>query len=74
MKLVERNGKQLPKQPFRYAAERDAFRSAVAALGTTADASRWLDDFVSETIALTDVEEAFAKMHAGDVLRCVVVF
>ena len=33
-----------------------------------------LDRFVSETIALKDVEEAFAKMHHGDVLRSVVVF
>jgi S-(hydroxymethyl)mycothiol dehydrogenase len=33
-----------------------------------------LDAFVSETIALEDVEEAFAKMHHGDVLRSVVVF
>jgi S-(hydroxymethyl)mycothiol dehydrogenase len=33
-----------------------------------------LDDFVSETIALKDVEEAFQKMHSGDVLRSVVVF
>ena len=30
--------------------------------------------FVSETIALDDVEEAFAKMHRGEVLRSVVVF
>jgi S-(hydroxymethyl)mycothiol dehydrogenase len=33
-----------------------------------------LDDFVSETIGLGDVETAFAKMHHGDVLRSVVVF
>jgi S-(hydroxymethyl)mycothiol dehydrogenase len=33
-----------------------------------------LDRFVSETIALPDVEEAFAKMHRGEVLRSVVVF
>src|SRR4051812_24448877 len=33
-----------------------------------------LDAFVTETIALKDVEEAFAKMHSGDVLRSVVVF
>jgi S-(hydroxymethyl)mycothiol dehydrogenase len=33
-----------------------------------------LDAFVSETIALKDVEEAFAKMHRGEVLRSVVVF
>jgi S-(hydroxymethyl)mycothiol dehydrogenase len=33
-----------------------------------------LDKFVSETIALGDVEQAFAKMEHGDVLRSVVVF
>jgi S-(hydroxymethyl)mycothiol dehydrogenase len=33
-----------------------------------------LDRFVSETIALDDVEEAFAKMERGAVLRSVVVF
>ncbi|GAA3086120.1 S-(hydroxymethyl)mycothiol dehydrogenase [Kribbella aluminosa] len=33
-----------------------------------------LDRFVSETIALEDVEDAFTKMHHGDVLRSVVVF
>ncbi|MEV0678590.1 S-(hydroxymethyl)mycothiol dehydrogenase [Actinosynnema sp. NPDC050436] len=33
-----------------------------------------LDAFVSETIALDEVEAAFAKMHHGDVLRSVVVF
>jgi S-(hydroxymethyl)mycothiol dehydrogenase len=32
-----------------------------------------LDRFVSETIGLGDVEEAFAKMERGDVLRSVVV-
>jgi S-(hydroxymethyl)mycothiol dehydrogenase len=32
-----------------------------------------LDRFVSETISLTDVEEAFHKMERGDVLRSVVV-
>ncbi|UGQ14413.1 S-(hydroxymethyl)mycothiol dehydrogenase [Yinghuangia sp. ASG 101] len=32
-----------------------------------------LDEFVSETIALDDVESAFTKMHHGDVLRSVVV-
>lgn len=32
-----------------------------------------LDKFVSETITLDDVEEAFHKMEAGDVLRSVVV-
>ncbi|HZX07493.1 S-(hydroxymethyl)mycothiol dehydrogenase [Kribbella sp.] len=33
-----------------------------------------LDRFVSETIALEDVEDAFTKMHHGDVLRSVVLF
>jgi S-(hydroxymethyl)mycothiol dehydrogenase len=33
-----------------------------------------LDAFVSETIALKDVEEAFERMHRGEVLRSVVVF
>ena len=35
----------------------------------------WLDlgGFVSETIGLDDVEEAFHKMERGDVLRSVVV-
>ena len=33
-----------------------------------------LDMFVSERIAIGDVEAAFTKMHAGDVLRSVVVF
>lgn len=33
-----------------------------------------LDEFVSETIALEDVEAAFEKMHRGEVLRSVVVF
>jgi S-(hydroxymethyl)mycothiol dehydrogenase len=33
-----------------------------------------LDAFVSETIPLTGVEEAFARMHRGEVLRSVVVF
>jgi S-(hydroxymethyl)mycothiol dehydrogenase len=32
-----------------------------------------LERFVSETITLDDVEAAFDKMHAGDVLRSVVV-
>ncbi len=32
-----------------------------------------LDRFVSETIELGDVEQAFEKMHHGDVLRSVVV-
>jgi S-(hydroxymethyl)mycothiol dehydrogenase len=33
-----------------------------------------LDKFVSETIALDGVEDAFAAMQRGDVLRSVVVF
>jgi S-(hydroxymethyl)mycothiol dehydrogenase len=33
-----------------------------------------LEEFVSETIGLGDVEAAFDKMHAGEVLRSVVVF
>ncbi|HEX8510355.1 MAG TPA: S-(hydroxymethyl)mycothiol dehydrogenase [Propionibacteriaceae bacterium] len=33
-----------------------------------------LDAFVSEEIAISDIEAAFDKMHAGDVLRSVVVF
>ncbi|MEU8877947.1 S-(hydroxymethyl)mycothiol dehydrogenase [Streptomyces javensis] len=33
-----------------------------------------LDAFVSETIGLADIEEAFAKMHRGEVLRSVVMF
>ncbi|MCD0481474.1 S-(hydroxymethyl)mycothiol dehydrogenase [Streptacidiphilus sp. ASG 303] len=33
-----------------------------------------LDAFVSETIALDGVEEAFEKMHRGEVLRSVVLF
>jgi S-(hydroxymethyl)mycothiol dehydrogenase len=32
-----------------------------------------LEDFVTETIGLGDVEAAFAKMHDGDVLRSVVL-
>jgi len=32
-----------------------------------------LDAFVSETITLDDVEDAFARMHKGDVLRSVVI-
>jgi S-(hydroxymethyl)mycothiol dehydrogenase len=32
-----------------------------------------LDKFVSETIALDQVEEAFGKMHRGEVLRSVVI-
>ena len=31
-----------------------------------------LEQFVTETIGLDDVEEAFDKMHRGDVLRSVV--
>jgi S-(hydroxymethyl)mycothiol dehydrogenase len=33
-----------------------------------------LEKFVSETIGIDGVEEAFAKMHRGEVLRSVVVF
>jgi S-(hydroxymethyl)mycothiol dehydrogenase len=33
-----------------------------------------LDVFVSERIGLDGIEEAFAKMHRGEVLRSVVVF
>ncbi|GLU49589.1 S-(hydroxymethyl)mycothiol dehydrogenase [Nocardiopsis ansamitocini] len=33
-----------------------------------------LGRFVTEKVGLNDVEEAFAKMHRGDVLRSVVVF
>jgi S-(hydroxymethyl)mycothiol dehydrogenase len=33
-----------------------------------------LDDFVSETTGIEGVEEAFEKMHRGEVLRSVVVF
>ncbi|MFF2848060.1 S-(hydroxymethyl)mycothiol dehydrogenase [Streptomyces sp. NPDC058001] len=33
-----------------------------------------LDAFVTETIALDEVEQAFERMHHGDVLRSVVVF
>jgi S-(hydroxymethyl)mycothiol dehydrogenase len=33
-----------------------------------------LDRFVSETIALDDVEPAFGRMTAGEVLRSVVLF
>ncbi|WP_299532043.1 S-(hydroxymethyl)mycothiol dehydrogenase [uncultured Streptomyces sp.] len=32
-----------------------------------------LDAFVSETISLDEVEDAFARMHKGDVLRSVVI-
>ncbi len=32
-----------------------------------------LGAFVTETIGIGDVEEAFARMHEGDVLRSVVV-
>ena len=31
-----------------------------------------LDKFVSETIGLDGIEDAFAKMHRGEVLRSVV--
>ena len=33
-----------------------------------------LDKFVTETIAISEVETAFEKMEAGEVLRSVVVF
>jgi S-(hydroxymethyl)mycothiol dehydrogenase len=33
-----------------------------------------LDGFVSEEIGIGEVEEAFTKMHHGDVLRSVVLF
>jgi S-(hydroxymethyl)mycothiol dehydrogenase len=33
-----------------------------------------LEEFVTETIGIEDVESAFDKMHRGDVLRSVVVF
>ena len=33
-----------------------------------------LDKFVTETISLSEVESAFHKMEAGEVLRSVVVF
>ena len=33
-----------------------------------------LQDFVSETIGIGDVEAAFEKMHHGEVLRSVVLF
>jgi S-(hydroxymethyl)mycothiol dehydrogenase len=33
-----------------------------------------LDRFVSATITIDQVEDAFAAMHRGDVLRSVVVF
>ena len=33
-----------------------------------------LDKFVTETIGIGDIEEAFGRMQAGDVLRSVVVF
>ncbi|MEC9238108.1 MAG: S-(hydroxymethyl)mycothiol dehydrogenase, partial [Chloroflexota bacterium] len=33
-----------------------------------------LDKFVTETITIEDVEEAFHKMERGEVLRSVVVF
>jgi S-(hydroxymethyl)mycothiol dehydrogenase len=33
-----------------------------------------LDAFVSETIALDGIEEAFTRMHKGEVLRSVVIF
>jgi S-(hydroxymethyl)mycothiol dehydrogenase len=33
-----------------------------------------LEKFVTERIALDEVEQAFDRMHAGDVLRSVVIF
>jgi S-(hydroxymethyl)mycothiol dehydrogenase len=33
-----------------------------------------LDRFVSETIGIGDIEEAFHRMERGEVLRSVVVF
>jgi S-(hydroxymethyl)mycothiol dehydrogenase len=33
-----------------------------------------LEDFVTETIGIDDVDAAFDKMRSGDVLRSVVVF
>jgi S-(hydroxymethyl)mycothiol dehydrogenase len=33
-----------------------------------------LEKFVSERIGIEDIEDAFHKMHAGEVLRSVVVF
>jgi S-(hydroxymethyl)mycothiol dehydrogenase len=33
-----------------------------------------LDRFVSETVSLDQVEEAFARMQRGEVLRSVVLF
>jgi S-(hydroxymethyl)mycothiol dehydrogenase len=33
-----------------------------------------LDRFVSATITIDEVEDAFAVMHCGDVLRSIVVF
>jgi S-(hydroxymethyl)mycothiol dehydrogenase len=33
-----------------------------------------LEDFVSETIGIDGIEEAFEKMHRSEVLRSVVVF
>ncbi|MGV0803951.1 S-(hydroxymethyl)mycothiol dehydrogenase, partial [Mycolicibacterium elephantis] len=33
-----------------------------------------LDKFVTERIGIGDIEEAFHKMHNGEVLRSVVVF
>jgi S-(hydroxymethyl)mycothiol dehydrogenase len=32
-----------------------------------------LDAFVSETIGIDDIEDAFEKMHRGEVLRSVVL-
>ena len=33
----------------------------------------WVDAFVTEEIGIGDVQEAFERMHHGDVLRSVVV-
>jgi S-(hydroxymethyl)mycothiol dehydrogenase len=33
-----------------------------------------LDKFITEEIALDQIESAFYKMHSGEVLRSVVVF
>ena len=38
------------------------------------DLASHLERFVSETISVNDVEEAFHKMERGEVLRSVVVF
>ena len=51
-------------------------RGRVVSVGAHA-AAEWplpLDRFVTETISLDQVEDAFGAMHRGDVLRSVVVF